>query len=241
MGRTKDFYMVVDTETTAHRLVYDVGAVITDRKGTIHETFSAIAAEVFFGMPDEMKTAYYKEKKPLYYTKIGKLQTQVLSFFDIQEKLIQLMNKYNIKAVCAYNAKFDIDVLNNTIRYLTGYQTQYFFPQDTLVYCIWGMACETLCKQKAYIKYSIENGFITSAGNMKTDAESMYRYIIQDRTFNEEHMALEDTYIETVILAKCFLKHKRMSRKILIHPWKIPQGKYKTVLNAMSNKVVIKV
>lgn len=233
MGRTKDFYMVIDTETTAHRLVYDVGAVITDKKGTIHETFSAVVAEVFFGMPDEMETAYYKEKKPLYYTKIGKLQTQVLSFFDIQQKLIQLIDKYNIKAVCAYNAKFDMDVLNNTIRYLTGYQTQYFFPQNTLIYCIWGMACETLCRQKAYIKYSIENRFITSAGNMKTNAESVYCYIIQDRTFNEEHMALEDTYIETVILAKCFLKHKRMSRKIIIHPWKIPQGKYKTVLNTM--------
>lgn len=227
MGRTKDFYMIIDTETTAHRFVYDIGAVITDRKGTIHETFSAVVAEVFFGM----QTAYYKEKKPLYYTKIGKLQTKVLSFFDIQEKLIQLMNKYNVKAICAYNAKFDIDVLNNTMRYLTGYQTQYFFPQDTLIYCIWGMACETLCRQKAYIKYSIENGFITSAGNMKTDAESVYRYIIQDKTFNEEHMALEDTYIETAILAKCFSKHKLMSRKIIAHPWKIPQGKYKVVLN----------
>ena len=59
------YYVTLDTETTNdldYPLVYDLGFAFHNRKGKVVAKFSFVIYEVFFGMKDLMKEAFYAEK-----------------------------------------------------------------------------------------------------------------------------------------------------------------------------------
>ena len=142
-------------------------------------------------------------------------------------KIAIVFEKYNIKAVCAYNASFDTKALNTTQRYLTNSKYRYFLPYGTEVYCIWHMACQVICTQKRYIKFCLDNGFVSESGNIKTSAETVFAYMTKNEKYEECHTGLQDVLIETQIMAKCFAQHKKMNKKINRLCWRIPQSKAK--------------
>lgn len=228
----KHFYITLDTETCGSLgkpLVYDLGYTIHDRYGNIYEKRSYVVREIFYGEKEKMKSAYYADKLPLYKKGIREGKWNIASFWSIRRELFSLMKEYKVKAVIAYNAGFDTKALNNTLNYLTKFKEkeQTFFNENTTIWCSWGMACQTLLRQKNYFKNAVENEWVSEAGNVKTSAETSFRYINKDFSFEESHTALEDAIIETAIFAKCIATHKKMDRKILVMPWKIPQPEFK--------------
>ena len=77
MGRQKELFLVLDTETANsvnEPIPYDIGYAICDRHGEIYLKRSFLVAEVFLDMADTMKSAYYAEKIPQYWedVKCGK-------------------------------------------------------------------------------------------------------------------------------------------------------------------------
>ena len=78
------------------------------------------------------------------------------------------------------------------------------------------MATDTIVKQKSYIKFCEENGYMTKHKNPKprATAEILYRYITGNNDFEESHTALEDVLIEKDIFVQCERQHKKMRRKI---------------------------
>lgn len=229
---SKKYYLVLDVETansTEDALVYDLGYVVCDKKGNIYEADSFIVSDIFFEEADLMKSAYYATKIPKYLEGIKARAFNVVTFKQAREQLLNAMKKYKVEAVCAYNANFDYTALNTTQRWLTKSKYRFFLPYGTKVYCIWHMACQLICTQKAYIKFCLENGFVSPSGNIKTSAETVYAYMTNNANYDENHTGLEDVLIETKILAKCFSQHKRMEKNINRFCWRIPQTKAKEI------------
>ena len=226
----KDYYLVLDVETansTDDTLVYDLGFAVCDRKGNIYEAESYVVSDIFYKETELMQTAYYHEKLPKYYAGIKEKAFKVINFYMAKKRIADLIEKYNIKAVCAYNASFDTKALNTTQRYLTNSKYRYFLPYGTEVYCIWHMACQVICTQKRYIKFCLDNGFVSESGNIKTSAETVFAYMTKNEKYEECHTGLKDVLIETQIMAKCFAQHKKMNKKINRLCWRIPQSKAK--------------
>ena len=226
----KDYYLVLDVETansTDDPLVYDLGFAVCDRKGNIYEAESYVVSDIFYKETELMQTAYYHEKLPKYYEGIKEKAFKVINFYMAKKRIADLIEKYNIKAVCAYNASFDTKALNTTQRYLTNSKYRYFLPYGTEVYCIWHMACQVICTQKRYIKFCLDNGFVSESGNIKTSAETVFAYMTKNKKYEECHTGLQDVLIETQIMAKCFAQHKKMNKKINRLCWRIPQSKVK--------------
>lgn len=229
---SKKYYLVLDVETansTDDALVYDLGYVVCDKKGNIYEADSFIVSDIFYKEAELMQSAYYAKKIPMYLEGIKSRAFNVVTFYEARAKLLDAMRRYKVEAVCAYNANFDYTALNTTQRWLTKSKYRFFLPYGTKVYCIWHMACQLICTQKAYIKFCLENGFVSPSGNIKTNAETVYAYMTDNNAYEENHTGLEDVLIETKILAKCFTQHKKVEKNINRFCWRIPQAKAKEI------------
>lgn len=228
IDKRKKYILVLDVETAGNveknPLCYDVGFVVADKKGNIYEGYS-FAIEEIFDDDALMRSAYYYTKLPLYREKISQGIMKVKPFRYVRKVILNLIEKYNIKTVAAYNAYFDfVKALNNTWRELTNHN--YFFPYEVgkklEINCIWHMACQTIFSQKTFPKWAIENGFYSKSGNLKTSAEVAYNWLRKTTDFVEEHTGLADVYIETEIMAWCYRQHKKMSKGINRMCWRIP-------------------
>lgn len=86
---------------------------------------------------------------------------------------------------------------------------------------IWGVACESLIDNAAYKKKCLENGEISASGMyFKTSVEAVFKYLVKNYDFGEDHMAIEDVMIELQILAKALRKGK-ITHGIIPFPFKI--------------------
>lgn len=211
----KQYYISIDTETANGLdcpLVYDIGFAVIDIKGNIYEQYSYVIYDIFFERKDLMDTAYYKEKIPNYINDINNGKRKIARFLTIRKKIAELIKKYNITAVMAHNARFDLNALNNTLRYLTKSKMRYFFPYGTQIWDTLAMARSTIGKQKTYQLWCKMNNYLTKNGRPKLTAEILYRYISFDDDFIESHTGLEDVLIEICIFVKCVNQHKKMQR-----------------------------
>ena len=230
MSRRKEMFLVIDTETcntVEQPLPYDIGFAICDRMGNIAEERSYVVAETFLDMKDTMKSAYFAEKIPQYWEDIKNGTREIKSIYKIRKEVKDLMNKYNVKKVGAYNMGFDKRALNNVMRYTTKSFCRWFFPFGTEFFCIWHLATQTLLQQKTFFKMAEKNGWFSEKGNLLTNAEVTYNYIKKMSDFKEEHKGLEDVRIEVEIMAYCFRQHKKMNTNINTSCWRLVQKAYK--------------
>ena len=158
IDKRKKYVLVLDVETanmTDDALVYDLGFGVYDKKGNEYESYSFVIRDIFDKESDLMQTAYYSRKLPQYYEDL-KNGTRERKYLLQAKKIVrEVMEKYNIKEVYAYNANFDLTALNKTIRYVTKSKIRYFFPYGTKIQCIWNMACQVLCTQKTFLKQNV--------------------------------------------------------------------------------------
>lgn len=227
MDKRKKYFLVLDVETANNLdfpLVYDIGFIVGDKQGKIYEKFSFAISETFDYYQDLLQTAYYAEKIPQYYIEIANGARTKVNFYTMRKTLLDIMEKYNIKEVYAYNCRFDRGALDNTQRYFTKSKYRWFFPFGTKFYCIWNMACSTLLQQKSFKPRARAKGWYTLSGaNLSTSAEIVHRYITGDDDFLEEHKGINDVLIEYDILLRCLAQHKKMTKRIDRLCWKKPQ------------------
>lgn len=219
-------FLIVDVETANDilcPLVYDVGLAVCDKYGHIYEKYSFLVYEVYRGERELMQSCYYAAKIPEYEEQLKRGETKLVRLFTVRRIIHDLMKKYNIDTVGAYNCYFDSTALNNTIRYITKSKYRWFFPYGTKFMCIWHMACQVIYTQKTFQKWARKNNFLSASGNIQTSAEIGYRYYTRNPNFQEEHKGLQDVEIECEIMKKCFAQHKSMKRNINRMCWRIPQ------------------
>lgn len=213
----KSYYLTIDTETANtidNPIVFDIGGAVHDKKGKVYETFSFIIREVFYEMPHLMSECYYLSKIPQYNTDIYEGKRETTSFYQVKKHIENLCEKYNIKAIIAHNMRFDYRATTTTQRYLTASKYRYFFPYGIELWDTLKMAQDTICKQKTYIQWCEENGYLKKNGTPRATAEILYKYISGNNDFEESHTGLEDVLIEKEIFAKCMAQHKKMKKNV---------------------------
>lgn len=216
IDKRKSYYLTIDTETAnslEDPMMYDLGGCIHDAHGHVYETFSFVIYEVFCADRRLFDTAYYAKKRPQYEAQIAAGQRKIVSIFTARNHVRALCEAYNVKAIIAHNARFDYRSTNGTLRYVTKSSSRYFLPYGIPVWDTLKMVQDTICKQKAYIKFCLENDYMTR-GRVRATAEILYRYISGNNSFEEDHTGLEDVLIEKEIFAKCMRQHKKMRRNV---------------------------
>ena len=221
----KDLYLVFDTEVcncpkidgqldVANGQVYDLVIQVVDNDGFVYDEYSIVNGDVFWGMPQAMKEAYFADKRPQYVADILAGKRKVLNTWEMYKLIRNLCEEYNIKACIAHNARFDIKVLNATLRYQTKSKRRWFFPYEMPIWDTMKMANDTICKQKRYIDFCKSNGYMTNHATpqVRKTAEIIWQYLTDDTTFEEEHTGLADVAIEAQIFAECVRQHKKMEK-----------------------------
>lgn len=208
---TKKYYMILDTETVADaRVPYDVAWILVDRAGNTVERFNGLVAEVLQNETLRYlvrKDSFAKRKASFY---LDNLPAPIVSFQFLMDYTRAAIEEYNA-VVVAYNAAFDVKVLNDYARVLTG---ENFFFTDTEVWDLWNMALNTICDSSNYVRWCINSGFITEKGNIACSAEAVYSYLAQDAKFEEDHTALSDCEIEAKILSAVFKRKQKLETSI---------------------------
>jgi hypothetical protein len=184
---------------------YDLGLAVIDDDGIIQEKVSLVNEDVFFRMPASMQSAYYAEKMPQYIADMRMGNHKIVNTWQMYRIFHKLCQKYNIKAVVAHNAMFDVNVLNATMRYQTKSRVRWFLPWGMEIVDTLKLARATFGKDTQYIEWCKANDYMTKhkVPRPRLTAEILYRYIMQDEGFEESHTGLQDVIIECEIFRKC--------------------------------------
>lgn len=210
-------FVICDTETICDaRLVWDIAWLVCDSKGNVLESFNACVADVLaspFGRKlvardgfTSRKLSNGMRKSDWYLSQIDADNMPVMSFADIKSAFDAIGPRYRAQVVfCAYNADFDIRALNdNSDTYGLGS----FFGSKVITCDIWHTALDTICNSNRFVAWAIANEYTSDKGNIRTSAETVYRYMRGDTNFEERHTALADCEIEREILFKARKYHK---------------------------------
>ena len=231
-------YVVIDTETAPtvdHKdnqvhpetsLVYDFGYTIRDCNDCELVSRSFVIAETFTNLR-LMNSAYYADKLPLYHAGIGSTDSstwRMVSFAEAWETFKADCKLHKVKTAWAYNARFDLIALNNTIRTYSNGFVKFFFPYKMKVRDVWDYA-SNITGSKTYVSWCIEHGYFTASGNPQTGAEIVYRFITDDNNFIEDHTAYSDACIEDAILVAAKRKHAK-TRHSMGQGWRDARATY---------------
>ena len=214
---------VFDTETVGlppRNFVYDMGWIVTDRKGNIQKKRNFLIEEVITDGKKMMGAFFAKKIFSYYIPALDSGKINLISLNDMQDIMYDDLTE--CQTVAAYNVGFDLSALHNTVDICNGQQEILFGDFDIL--CLWNFACEALLSTPTYWKAASTHGWQSRAGNFTTTAESTYRFITGDPKFVESHTALDDCMIENEILKACFAKKKTIPyNKYNNSPWRKAQ------------------
>lgn len=191
--------IVLDTETCcgfASPLVYDFGYVVATDNGEIIKARSYVIKEVYDNLA-LFNTAYYKDKRPLYEMRIKSGYSKKVYLAYALRQLEKDMKKYGVDKF-AYNSRFDRNAIKSTMERFNKFK---YNPIENGIIDIMDYI-KTITATQEYKDFCQKHGFMTKHKNPKPQAkaETLYRYLMGDPTYTEEHTALEDSKIELVIL-----------------------------------------
>ncbi len=209
-------YLVFDTETantpkidgqldTTSGQVYDLGGLVIDEAGNVLDRFSLVNRDVFCDMPQAMKEAYYADKIPAYWREIWAGERKVVNTYEMWKIFREKCKQWQVVAVVAHNASFDVRVLNSTMRYQSKSKRRYFLPYGVPVIDSMKLALATIAQTAEYKAFCESNGYMTkhAVPRPRVTAEVLWRYLNKTPDFIESHTGLEDATIEAAIFLAC--------------------------------------
>lgn len=223
----KQFFLIVDTETTQDNLVADFGAVVVDRKGKIHAQCGVLLAGIFnnqkehplfhdFGDSNSIWSKKGLPKRYAKYMRMIKSGSRMLASVAAVNRWLERVNGRFSPILTAYNLPFDTNKCQNTEIDLTIFNERF---------CLWAAAYSKWAKSKKFKDFVLQvHGFNTPTelGNMtyQTNAEIMTRFINGNPDLPDEpHTALEDVlYYELPILVE-YLKNTKKADLFNIEPY----------------------
>ena len=218
----KQYFAILDTETTMENTVADFAIIICDREGKIYNTCAVMVKdhygkfELFHDKAanDIWGYAGLERRKSNYVNMLNSGKRMLASVNAINNWVNQAIGKYN-PTLTAYNLAFDKDKCKNTGIDLTVFNSEF---------CLWQAAVGNICNTKKYRQYVLDtHGFNkpTGFGNMtlKTNAEIVCGFI-KGETIDEPHTALEDARdFELPILCEV-IKKSKWREKITPYNWR---------------------
>lgn len=210
--------MVIDGETcetkrdeqgqldTSSGQVYDLGGqVLNVESGAVLDRFDLVNEDVFFGMPEAMNEAYFADKIPQYLAEMRDATRKIVDTWGMWKTVAEMCEKYNVQAIVAHNAWFDVKTLNSTIRYQTKSKKRYFLPYGVPIMDTMRMAEKVICNTKEYIDFCVTNNYMTNhpIPRPRKTAEILWRFLTGNNEFEEQHTGLADVKIESEIFMEC--------------------------------------
>lgn len=191
----KQFFAIVDTETTIKGSVADIGCIIIDRAGKIHHQLAVLVREeftqhdLFFDKSSAGHWSYDNmlKKKAAYNEMLASGERTLASVGAVNRWLAKAAAQYDA-TLTAYNLPFDSKACK-----FTGIDLSVFNRS----FCLWKAANNMIVPTRGYKQFVLENHLFNSPtvphGNMtfRTDAEAVAGYLAGVMT-EEPHTALED-------------------------------------------------
>lgn len=173
LNHTNEYIAVVDTETTWGDSVMSIGIVIADK-----ETFAQICRRYFILTPEYREGGMYGFSL---YTKDTPIEE--CSRTKAIKAIKQLLSKYNVESICAYNAKFDFN-------HLPEFSTYNWY--DIM----------RIAAYKQYNNAMPPHLDFCNTGRLKRGygVEPIYRMLSGDFCYNETHNAVNDAVDELNIM-----------------------------------------
>ena len=223
----KQYFLVIDTETTITDKVVDFGAVIVDRHGKIYNQCAVMVQNVF-GVDelfyDRNNAGIWSQasvtRRMNNYTSMLTAGTRMLASVNaINRWLEKVAGKYSPE-LTAYNLAFDASKCQNT-----GIDLNMFSKR----FCLWGAAVGNICNTKPYRNFVIANhrfNNVTEHGNMtfSTTAETVTGFLNGGMT-DEPHTSIEDIIGWELPTLVHILKKRDWREKITSYVWKQHQVK----------------
>jgi len=210
----KEFFAIVDTETTKNDHVFDIACIIVDRRGVIHNKMAVIVRdfineELFY---DNNNAAWSKQiaikKREEYEKMLSDGRRVVASVTAINRWMDKAIGQYN-PTLTAYNLSFDADKSHKSGIDLTGFSNRF---------CLWYAAANIFGNSKNFKAFALENHYFgnrTKNANMviKTNAEVMAHFVTGDNV-HEPHTALEDAQFFELPILKAVVNKKGWKNKL---------------------------
>lgn len=219
----KEFFLIIDTETTIENTVVDFGALICDRKGNIYAECSVLIAsefgvkDLFYdrNAADIWGTAGLRKRQANYEKMLAEGSRMLASVAAVNRWLEKAAAKFN-PTMTAYNLAFDLDKMQNTGIDVSMFQNRF---------CLWHKAFAMFAQTKAYKTFIMSNHLFnapTKFGNMsfKTNAEVMASFIAGEMLPPEPHTAIEDAKFYELPILTAIVKRKGWKDKNMAFDWK---------------------
>lgn len=220
MGK-KQYYLIVDTETTITDKVVDFGAVVCDKQGNI-ATQCAVMVQSIFGVDSLF---YNKDQAGIWaqasitrrmdnYNLMLQNGSRMLASIHAINRWLDKVNAKYTPEMTAYNLAFDKSKCANTGIDLSMFQNQF---------CLWSASVGNICNTKAYREWALQNHRFnnrTDKGNMtySTTAECVTGYLRGEFT-DEPHTALEDIIGYELPTLVHILKKRNWREKLIAYDW----------------------
>ena len=218
----KDYFLIVDTETTQNGMVADFGAVVCDRKGRIIKQCAVMVNGVYGTHPlffdssapaDSLWSGKGRDRRLEMYDRMLEDGTRMVASVAAVNRWLERVRGEFDPILTAYNIAFDSEKCRNTGIDLTIFSRSF---------CLWHSCVEAWAYTKKYRNFIIEHHLFnapTKLGNMsfKTNAEVMTRFVNNDINIPDEpHTAIEDVIgYELPLLVKLV---KGKSKKDFMNP-----------------------
>lgn len=225
----KQFFCIVDTETTIDDTVADIGAVICDKQGRVFHTLGILVAghyaekSLFYNasLPGLWSAKGLAVREENYRRLLDAGQRSIATVSGINKWLAQAIATYPGIAVTGYNLAFDLDKCKNT-----GIDIEQF-PDS---FCLWQLSVGHFAKTKAYRQFILDNHLFnnpTDLRNMtfKTNAETVASFLAGYLLPPEPHTALEDARDYELPILTRIMQRKNWREKAVPYDWRGHQVK----------------
>jgi hypothetical protein len=223
----KQYFAILDTETSITDKVADFGIIVCDRNGNIYSQ-CAVLVNGIFGVDSLFfdvnasgiwaKTSVTR-RMDKYNTMLENGTRMLASINAINRWLEKAAAKYN-PTLTAYNLAFDRNKCENT-----GIDLNMFHER----FCLWQAAVGNICNTKPYREFVLNNHLFntpTEKGNMTffTTAEAVTGYLTGQMT-DEPHTSIEDVIGYELPILQHILKKKDWKNRVIPYDWNKHQVK----------------
>lgn len=223
----KQYWIIIDTETTITDKVVDFGAVVCDRNGNIVAQ-CAVMVQGVFGVDelfyDKNNAGIWSQNSLIrrgnVYANMLDTGTRMLASVNAINRWLEKVNAKYSPTATAYNLAFDRSKCQNT-----GIDLNMFANS----FCLWAAAVGNICNTKAYRQFILDNHLfnnVTDKGNMtfSTTAEAVTGFLTGSMTV-EPHTSIEDVIGYELPTLVHIMKKKGWKDKITPYSWNAHQVK----------------
>lgn len=219
----KQYFLIVDTETTICDHVADIGCIIVDKQGKIHAEMGVLVAEFYNteklfhdkNACDIWGFAGLHRREENYKAMLTSGARMLASVNAVNRWLERAKAKYNPE-LTAYNLAFDLDKCAKSGIDLAIFEKRF---------CLWHSAAAHFAETKAYKQFIMQGHLFnspTKLGNMsfKTNAECMAAFVQGGAFIEEPHTALEDAKFFELPILQAILKKPKWREKSKAYSWR---------------------